>query len=91
MDSASTALEPPHLVSNTADGKQYRSAGLENKGEIRGVGEIAGGRGMTLDERVVMMSAAVSIDFDYFSRHSGHGGIMPFGVFGGGADSYSDS
>jgi hypothetical protein len=41
---------------------------------------------MTLDERAVMLAAAVSIDFDYFSRHShmGHGGIMPIGVFGGG-------
>ncbi|RPA86285.1 Scramblase-domain-containing protein [Ascobolus immersus RN42] len=43
-------------------------------------------RGMTLDERAVMLATAVCIDFDYFSRHSsvgshgafgGHGGFMP--------------
>ena len=26
---------------------------------------------LTLDERAVMLATAVSIDFDYFSRHSG--------------------
>ncbi|BDD58688.1 hypothetical protein MPDQ_004397 [Monascus purpureus] len=31
--------------------------------------------GMTLDQRAVMLATAVSIDFDYFSRHSGSGGI----------------
>jgi len=42
-------------------------------------------RGMTLDERAVTLACAISIDFDYFSRHSGHGpGIMPFPFFGGG-------
>ena len=36
--------------------------------------------GMALDQRAVMLATAVSIDFDYFSRHSGHGsgGFMPF-------------
>ncbi|KAL4974392.1 Scramblase-domain-containing protein [Aspergillus desertorum] len=34
--------------------------------------------GMTLDQRAVMLATAVSIDFDYFSRHSGSGG---FGFF----------
>ncbi|CAG8659887.1 877_t:CDS:2, partial [Paraglomus brasilianum] len=37
-------------------------------------------RGMTLDERAVTLAAAVSIDFDYFSRHSGHGGMFPMGI-----------
>lgn len=45
--------------------------------------------GMTLDERAVMLAAAVSIDFDFFSRHShaGAGGFMPlwFPWWGGGA------
>ena len=31
--------------------------------------------GMTLDQRAVMLATAVSIDFDYFSRHSGSGGL----------------
>lgn len=34
------------------------------------------GPGMTLDQRAVMLATAVSIDFDYFSRHSGAGGGM---------------
>ncbi|CAB4467186.1 unnamed protein product [Rhizophagus irregularis] len=31
---------------------------------------------LSLDERAVILAAAVSIDFDYFSRHSGHGGFL---------------
>ena len=49
-------------------------------------------RGMTLDQRAVMLATAVSVDFDYFSRHSGSsgvgGGFMPLwfpGMGGGGA------
>jgi len=38
---------------------------------------LEGTPGMTLDQRAVMLATAVSIDFDYFSRHSGSGGIMP--------------
>lgn len=85
MDSASVAAEPSHWISGTAQGKDYRTPDLSDKGHIEGVGQISGGgRGMTLDERAVMLATAVSIDFDYFSRHSGHGGFMPVGVFGGG-------
>ena len=43
---------------------------------------------MTLDQRAVMLATAVSIDFDYFSRHShaGSGGFFPFlWPMGGGA------
>lgn len=43
---------------------------------------------MTLDQRAVMLATAVSIDFDYFSRHSRAGGpgFMPiFWPMGGGA------
>ncbi|KEQ75136.1 Scramblase-domain-containing protein, partial [Aureobasidium namibiae CBS 147.97] len=45
---------------------------------------------MTLDQRAVMLATAVSIDFDYFSRHSGAlggGGFFPiwFPGMGGGA------
>lgn len=36
----------------------------------------AQGIGMTLDQRAVMLATAVSIDFDYFSRHSGTAGGM---------------
>ncbi|KAF3479774.1 phospholipid scramblase family protein [Arthroderma uncinatum] len=37
---------------------------------------------MTLDQRAVMLATAVTIDFDYFSRHSGGPGIMPIPLFG---------
>lgn len=43
---------------------------------------------MTLDQRAVMLATAVSIDFDYFSRHSRSGGMgfMPlWWPMGGGA------
>jgi hypothetical protein len=44
---------------------------------------------LSLDERAVVLATAMSIDFDYFSRHSGHGGL-PFFYFpffgGGGSD-----
>ncbi|ODQ80519.1 hypothetical protein BABINDRAFT_160794 [Babjeviella inositovora NRRL Y-12698] len=36
---------------------------------------------MALDQRAVMLGNAVSIDFDYFSRHSGRGGLMSFGSY----------
>jgi hypothetical protein len=39
--------------------------------------------GMSLDQRAVMLATAVSIDFDYFSRHSsGSPGFFPFPFFG---------
>ncbi|KAG9295059.1 hypothetical protein G9A89_017853 [Geosiphon pyriformis] len=51
-------------------------------------------RGMTLDERAITLGAAISIDFDYFSRHSQHGSAFPLFPFiiGGGRDDeyYSD-
>jgi len=85
MDAASVAAEPQHLISNTHQKHEYRTPSVKSLSEeVAGLGSPAAGRGMTLDERVVMLAAAVSIDFDYFSRHStGHGGFMPPGVFGG--------
>ncbi|WRT69687.1 uncharacterized protein IL334_006677 [Kwoniella shivajii] len=41
--------------------------------------------GLTLDQRAMTLATAVSIDFDYFSRHSGSGGMgFPFMFWGGG-------
>lgn len=37
-------------------------------------GQVQDKTAMTLDQRAVMLATAVSIDFDYFSRHSGVGG-----------------
>ncbi|KAG9193230.1 hypothetical protein G6011_03265 [Alternaria panax] len=62
MDAAGLANEPAHLVSKT--GEQSRPS-------------LEGYPGMTLDQRAVMLATAVSIDFDYFSRHSGSGGMWP--------------
>lgn len=44
--------------------------------------------GMTLDQRAVMLATAVSIDFDYFSRHSGSSGFgfMPLWIPGIGGE-----
>lgn len=36
---------------------------------------------LTLDQRAVMLGTAVSIDFDYFSRHSNRGGLFSFGDY----------
>ncbi|KAJ1948918.1 hypothetical protein FBU59_001376 [Linderina macrospora] len=47
-------------------------------------------REMNLDERAAVLAAAISIDFDYFSRHSrlgGGGGFGFFPFFGGGGSS----
>lgn len=39
--------------------------------------------GLTLDQRAMTLATAVSIDFDYFSRHSGSGGLgFPFFFWG---------
>ncbi|KAI9712389.1 MAG: hypothetical protein M1820_001602 [Bogoriella megaspora] len=77
MDAASLAEEPRHLISQT--GRDAAEKGLEEEGRQLG---------MTLDQRAVMLATAVSIDFDYFSRHSGAGGGGFFPFFwpmGGGA------
>ncbi|KAL4915606.1 Scramblase-domain-containing protein [Aspergillus aurantiobrunneus] len=44
--------------------------------------------GMTLDQRAVMLATAVSVDFDYFSRHSGAGDMafFPMWIPGVGGD-----
>lgn len=44
-------------------------------GTPESLSETAKHRGMTLDQRAVMLATAVSVDFDYFSRHSGAGGM----------------
>ena len=70
MDAASLAEEPNHIISNSAKNP------LAYDGTTRG---------MTLDQRAVMLATAVSIDFDYFSRHSRTGGMgfMPLWFPGG--------
>ncbi|CAG8545426.1 14894_t:CDS:2 [Funneliformis mosseae] len=43
-------------------------------------------RELTFDQRAVILAAAISIDFDYFSRHSGNGGFLPIPFIGGSDD-----
>lgn len=74
MDAVALSEESKHLISKT--GKSSESAYDSPKVS-----------GLTLDQRAVMLATAVSVDFDYFSRHSGGGGMMPmwFPWWGGGA------
>jgi uncharacterized protein YxjI len=39
----------------------------------KALAQLANRGGLTLDQRAIMLACAVSIDFDYFSRHSGNG------------------
>jgi hypothetical protein len=73
MDSAGLSAEPSHTISHT--GEQAESSVERHPG-------------MTLDQRAVMLATAVSVDFDYFSRHSGSGGLWPMWMpwFGGGGE-----
>jgi hypothetical protein len=45
---------------------------------------------MTLDQRAVMLATAVSIDFDYFNRHSSAGGMPIWGPGAGGEATAGD-
>lgn len=36
---------------------------------------------LTLDQRAILLANAVSVDFDYFSRHSNRGGLFSFGDY----------
>ncbi|KAL8773279.1 MAG: hypothetical protein Q9194_004376 [Teloschistes cf. exilis] len=66
MDAAGMTQEQRQLPGETAQTKELTSYNDEK------------GPGMTLDQRAVMLATAVTIDFDYFSRHSGAGGGMGF-------------
>ncbi|GAB7342924.1 hypothetical protein MBLNU457_g1034t1 [Dothideomycetes sp. NU457] len=64
---------------------------MDSAALMEGATEHPGGESaLTLDQRAVMLATAVSIDFDYFSRHSsvGGGGFLPlwFPGMGGGAE-----
>ncbi|OJD33396.1 scramblase family protein [Diplodia corticola] len=83
MDAAALAhQEPQNLISDTTTtttttttAQQQQNQGDAEKGMTEQQQQQPG---MTLDQRAVMLATAVSIDFDYFSRHSGAGG----GFFG---------
>lgn len=65
-----------HIISQTAQHeREYKDVVGGEKSEI----------GMTLDQRAVMLATAVTVDYDYFSRHSHGGGMgfMPLWIGGG--------
>jgi hypothetical protein len=66
---------------------QNHAVSQTNRDE-RAYAETLGGSnatGMSLDQRAVMLATAVTVDYDYFSRHSrGSGGMLPFMMMGGG-------
>ena len=61
-------------------------SGENGKAYTEPLGGRQGQLGMTLDQRAVMLATAVTIDFDYFSRHSGGHGFMPLWFFAGGGE-----
>lgn len=77
MDAAGldAEAEQRHIVSQTHKGEKAYAEAL---------GGSDGTFGMTLDQRAVMLATAVTVDFDYFSRHSHGGGIIPMPVMMGG-------
>ena len=55
-----------------------RCSGLEDGGQDSG---------LSLDERAVTLAAAITVDFDFFSRSAGRGGLFWFlPGFGGGEE-----
>ncbi len=51
------------------------SAGCTRLAGLQPVQEVA--RPLALDERMMALAAAISIDYDYFSQHSHGPGMMP--------------
>jgi Scramblase len=78
MDAAGLEEEASrrHVISRTAQQeREYADVLGGEKSEL----------GMTLDQRAVMLATAVTVDYDYFSRHSHSGGVgmMPLWIGGG--------
>ena len=83
MDSAALA----DAAGDTA--KDNMTSPANRQAYAEAVGAAENEKGMTLDQRAVMLATAVTVDFDYFSRHSSQGGgmgFMPFWMFGGGGE-----
>jgi len=56
---------------NLQEAKEIQAAKDE-----RALAQLESRGGLTLDQRAIMLACAVSIDFDYFSRHSGNGYVL---------------
>lgn len=89
MDAA--GLEPPETnqkndeTSTTSQTNQKDEATSPTKQELVPSDRREHIPGMTLDQRAVMLATAVTIDYDYFSQHSSHFGVMPIPLWMGGA------
>lgn len=72
LPSPSSSDKEQSSLAETATGKELITSGPS--------------RALTMDERAVALATAISADFDYFSRHSGHQTSMfpPFFMMGGG-------
>lgn len=68
------------------NGKDNMTTQANRRAYADAVGASESEKGMTLDQRAVMLATAVTVDFDYFSRHSRQGGGMwlPIWMGGGG-------
>ena len=66
--------------------------GVEVKGTHEGGTNVQVARPLSMSERMVVLAAVISIDFDYFSRHSSNRSgsgmpfFFPFSIFGGRGD-----
>ncbi|KAF9539171.1 hypothetical protein EC957_005753 [Mortierella hygrophila] len=81
-----TAASSSGTPSTAADGGKNLQVAMEIQAakDESALAQLESRGGLTLDQRAIMLACAVSIDFDYFSRHSGNGGIMPFPMMMGG-------
>ncbi|CCF49146.1 hypothetical protein NDA11_005380 [Ustilago hordei] len=79
-----TAMTDARLSAPESSTGQDKKTGIAEAMELV---QSHGTRPLTLDERAVALATAVSIDFDYFSRHSegmhGGGGMFPWFYMGG--------
>eukprot|EP00898_Chlorokybus_atmophyticus_P003589 jgi/Chlat1/4230/Chrsp27S04248 len=78
VTSASAAASTVNDASTTSEGAVVTSA--------TGATQLMQARATTLAERSLILAAAITVDYDFFSRHSGmHGGFMPIPIpLGGG-------
>ncbi|KAF9193027.1 hypothetical protein BGZ51_004260 [Haplosporangium sp. Z 767] len=85
-----TTASPVQDTSSASSSSSTSAPSLSEAKEIqaykdeKALAQLESRGGLTLDQRAIMLACAVSIDFDYFSRHSGNGGIMPIPMMMGG-------
>ncbi|RVX71321.1 hypothetical protein B0A52_04895 [Exophiala mesophila] len=77
MDSAA-------MEEGTVTNEKNLQLGQSDSGSMEVVSLREQQQGMTLDQRAVMLATAITLDIDYFSRHSSSGGgFMPLWFWGG--------